>query len=218
MRSSLTSAASAAQNPTTTDATTITVSGTADAIVGESIKGAANISVQLFNGSTAGQIVVSDGSGNFAFDPVATNGSALDLTVEATGSGERTDFVIPAAPLVADQPGVPVLAIPPATFSELAMLAGTPQGSGQGAFGLQVSDCAGTPIAGATFSIQQGGSNVGGTPFDVSALSSAAAGLYFVFSIPPGTTTVIATVEGHAFRTRTLTSVADATTTTQIKP
>jgi hypothetical protein len=213
-------------DPTTTTAQAVTVSGSVESI---SLSGASApdaTQLQLFVGSNAEAVatVVAGGSGSngdFAFPAQPTNGSAVDLHVVATSvtQGEyRTDIIFPPAPLVADEAGVPVLAVTPGTFSELASLgAGTSQGSGQGALGLQVVDCAGNPIGGPTVTVTEGGS-AAGTVFDTGSLSSMAKGLIFVFSVPPGVATVTTTVEGHTFRTRMLTSVGDATTTTQIRP
>ena len=82
---------------------------------------------------------------------------------------------------------------------------------------MAVTDCATTPIGGASLSIQQGGTDVGSV-FDLSQLSAQAKGAYFVLNVPPGDTTVIATVGSQVYRTRTVKSFADATTTTQLLP
>jgi len=206
-------------NATTTLATTITVGGLAETLNVTSLAPAPDVTVELFKtgNDTALDTVISASDGSFSFAAQTTNGSALDLFIKGTKTGDRPNIVIPAAPLVADQPNVPVLALTTGTFSTLVGLAQSHQTAGNGAIGLAVTDCLGTSIAGATLSVKQGNTDVGDV-FDVGSLAAQAKGTYFVFDIPPGDTTIIATVGTQVFRTRVITSVADATTTTQLLP
>jgi hypothetical protein len=83
-----------------------------------------------------------------------------------------------------------------------------------------VTDCAQTPIPGATISVKQGGVDVPNTsPFDVGALGGAMfEGTYAVFNIPPGETEIGATVNGQTLAPRTITMFADQSSATQLRP
>ena len=190
-------------DPTTTSAGTVTVGGTAETVSISGAGGASGVSLTLIeDGSDDLQTVTSGSDGSFTFTPVETNGSAVALTLQSTGSGDREDFVFPAAPLVADQTNVPVLEITDADLGELSLLTGSAN-TADGVFVLELADCSGAPIGGATIALAQGGSDVGSV-VDIGQFEAALAGTYIGVSMSRRRpTTITATLEGHTFRTRT---------------
>jgi hypothetical protein len=166
-----------------------------------------------------------NGSGQWSIGPMATANSPLDafvhMTPPATGSGStvRPANVYPAFPFLASLANIPVPGLDP-SFLVVARALGAPQQqAGNGLFVVALTDCASKPISGATIHAQQGGVDQG-TVFEPQAMGSGAGG-YFVFNVPPGATTLTATVGTMTFRTspaQVVTSVADETTVTQIRP
>jgi hypothetical protein len=81
--------------------------------------------------------------------------------------------------------------------------------------GLEVIDCAGSAVTGATISVKQGSTAVG-TAVDASMFIP---GTTLYYNVPPSDGTEIsATYDGITFLSHTVKSVADATTTTVLAP
>ncbi len=188
----------------TTAADPITISGTSETISTSGISATAGVTISSFKTGTATALdtVTTDTNGNFTSGNLVTGGVPLDGYVEAVKTAtavdggmtvvDRTTFVYPDAPLVKNLASAPVLMINPTTFNTLSSFAGATQDDTMnGALVLLVTDCAGTPINGATVSIKQGTADVG-MSFDLGSLSSMAAGTFFVFNVPDGATDVSA--------------------------
>jgi hypothetical protein len=208
----------------TTAADPITISGTSQEISTSGLAGLAGVTVASFKTGTATALntVTSGAGGTFTSGNLVTGGTPLDGYVEATvpGAGSapsayRGTFIYPADPLVANLAGAPVIVIKQQTFTLLASTAAgfTQDDTTNGALLVLVTDCAGTPVNGATVTAKQGTTDVSGMSLDLGAFSAQAAGTFFVFNVPAGATDVGATYDGHTFRTHSVMSYkADATT------
>ena len=199
----------------TTAADPITISGTTEEITMSGLNPLAGVTVDTFKtgNATALNTVMSATGGAFMTGNLATGGVPLDGYVRAIVPGPgpsaslyRGTFIYPSAPLAATlATALPVILIKPATFNSLQMFAGfTQDDTANGALILLVTDCANTPIDGATITAKQGSTDVSGSVFDLGALSSMAAGTFFVFNVPDGATDVGATYMGHTLRTHSI--------------
>jgi hypothetical protein len=155
----------------------------------------------------------------FTTKALTTGGTPLDGYLKAAAQGFQTFNLFPPQPLTADFPNAPIIAFSNQIVSALAILTGVSQDPTKGLLVLIYTDCAGTPINGASPTLQQGGVDVvGATVFDASALSSMGAGTYFVLNVPAGDTEVGGTAQGSTLRAHTILSVAGETSTTQVTP
>lgn len=183
------------------------VTGSTQEISISGLSAAAGLSIQSFKSGNATPIdtTTSDSMGNFMTGALATGGVPLDGYVRASsattaGSTQyRTTYLYPASPLAADLEGAPVIVITPGTFSQIGQFlgGGMQDDTKNGALLVLVQDCSSTQMNGATLSVKQG-SNPVGTIVDLGAASgqAQAAGLFFVYNVPAGTTTVSATYNG----------------------
>lgn len=216
--------------PDTADAT-VTISGTARVVglmgMSPTITPLAGASIEACKAGAANCTstnrvigpVTSDSMGAFTLGPITTNGTPVAAFLRLTATGDRTIEVFPPYPAVTDMANVPAVTFDNGVLALLGLV-GITQSPTNGMLGLFVTDCANTPLTGVTISATQGGTAVGQI-FDASALSSMAAGGYFVFDVPPGDTTVTATFDGMEFRTspvQVIPSIAGVTTETQVRP
>lgn len=206
--------------PTTADPT-ITVSGAAYTLQGTSQSPADNVTVEahlVSNDSTLDTDGPTGAAGTWTLGPVTGN-TPVDAYIKATRSGnggERTTLVYTPQPLRTNQTDVPVLLIADAQLNALTQGFIT-QEADKGFFGVEVLDCAGMPIDGASLTVKQGNMDVG-TAFDVGSIVSQFAGTWFVFNVTPGDTVVNASYNGMAFRAHTIKSAANTATTTVVRP
>jgi hypothetical protein len=157
-------------------------------------------------------------SGSYSLS-VATAGTPLIGYVRVTDSAHITTYAYPPVPLAADAIEN-VLMITSGEFSFLAGAANITPVAGDGFIGLVVTDCAGTPIAGATVSSTPAGQvryNAGGVP-NPSATATASDGVAYIANVPAGNVTVRSTASGHALREHIVNARADVITLTQIQP
>jgi hypothetical protein len=160
-------------------------------------------------------------SGAFAMTAQDTGLVPYDGYLKATKADNRDSYVYPPSPFIADQADIPVLMLAGDIFGfAVQFLMGT-QDAGNGAIGTAIVDCSNTPIDGATLSVTQNGAAVGNT-HDAGLLAAQAAGVFLTFNVPPGETVITATYTvgstTHTWRPHTVTSFADATTTTIATP
>jgi hypothetical protein len=149
----------------------------------------------------------------------ATGGTPVDGHLQLRKSGYLATYAYPARPLVADD-SVGVLMITPTEFSFVAAAAGVAPVAGDGFIGVVLTNCAGTPLAGATVSSTPAGTvryNAGGVPSS-SATSTAADGVAYIANVAAGNVTVKATASGHTLRQHVVNARADAITVTEIQP
>ena len=214
--------------PTTATAT-VTLSGTAQGVtvsgMTPSIDPLAAATIDFCKGDCTNTNLLdaktSATDGTFTSAALSTGGTPLDGYVKTSKTGFRTTNVFPASPVIADVANIPALVFSTGAFSALVTFlgGGAQQDVAKGNLGVVVTDCALTPISGATITVKQGGIDVAGTTLiDLSALAAQAAGTVVVLNVPAGATEIGATYMGHTLRAHTVLSVAGQTTATQIKP
>lgn len=140
--------------------------------------------------------------------------TSQDVYVEASKTGHRTNYLFPPTAVFESQAGVPIPLISSTTFDLFVDQFNQTQSPNNGTIGLVVVDCSNTAIDGATVSVTQNGQAVGNA-FDASFLQP---GLFLYFDVPPGDTVIGATYMNMTLYSRTVRSVAGATTTTAIRP
>jgi hypothetical protein len=184
----------------------VTISGTTSEISQAGLTATDGVTVAFFKSgvATALATVTTAGGGLFASGNVATGGTPVDAYIRASLAQTRTTYLYPPNVVHKSIANVPVPLVTNATFGLLTMFAQVTQDdTNDGALIAILSDCAQTPINGATLSVKQGTTEVG-TQFDLGQLSSMAAGTFFVFNVPDGSTTLTATYGTMTFPVRTV--------------
>ncbi len=154
----------------------------------------------------------------FMTGALGTNDVPLDAYLNVSKAGFRTSNIFPSEPLRADLMNIPALVLTPNAFGGAAAIAGVTQNDvANGALALAVTDCANTPVQGATLIVTQNDQAVGEV-FDPSSFAAELAGTFIVFNVPEGATTVNAMVNGTMFRARVIQSFAGETSGTQVTP
>jgi len=165
----------------------------------------------------------------FTTDALATGGSPLDVYVKATKTGNRTTYIYPSAPVIANVMNVPGVMFTPGVIAALGIV-GITQTDGKSIMLVAVTDCANMPItdtANLNITIKQGGTAVAGTTvLDASMLDPMLAGTFAVFNVPAGpdtnnpsaVTEVGGTYKTHTLRAHDVRVFRDATTATQLRP
>jgi hypothetical protein len=139
--------------------------------------------------------------------------------VRVTDSAHISTYAYPAVPLAGDATEN-VLMVTSGEFTTLAGAAGITPVAGDGFIGLVVTNCAGTPVAGATVSSTPAGTvryNVGGFPSST-ATATDSTGFAYIANVVPGDVTVMASASGHTLRQHVVSAHANAITLTQIQP
>jgi hypothetical protein len=211
----------------TTAADPIKASGTTSEISQGGATAVAGVTVDTFKIGVANRLdrVVSDATGAFTTGNIATGGVPFSGFLLAAHDGDRSSAVFPPTPLAADAANVPVLLTPTGTFALIEQVAGVQQDdAANGALLVAITDCANTPVAGATLSVKQNNAEVG-TQFDLGQVAAQAKGVFFVFNVPAGNAEISATFETHTFPARTVVAIkntgnvtAGTTSTTQLRP
>ena len=149
-----------------------------------------------------------------------TGGTPVNGFLRVTKSGYLPTFAYPPRPLFANDT-TNVLAITSIEFGILGTAVGESQQTGNGFIGVVVKDCSGTTLANATVQTSPAGGavkyNFGGTPSST-AMATSADGVAYVFNVPAGNVTVMATANGHALRQHVVNARPDVITLTEIQP
>jgi len=165
----------------------------------------------------------------FTTDPLATGGSPLDLYAKVSKTGDRTTYIYPSAPVVANVMNVPGVMFTPGVIAALGVV-GITQADGKSIMLVAVTDCANMPItdtANLNITIKQGGTAVAGTTvLDASMLDPMLAGTFAIFNVPAGAdvqnpsavTEVGGTYKTNTLRAHDVRVFRDATTATQLRP
>lgn len=195
--------------PTTAPAT-IAISGTTQSLGQGGATPVPMVPVAVYKNTSTTPLgmTVSDTAGAFMITAIATGGMPIDgyLKVDnpVNSTTYRTSYVYPPEKVAMDLTGVPGTMISEQTFTTLTGFASVQQDDTMnGAMVIAVVDCMNTPISGASITVKQGTTDVG-TIFDLGALAPQAAGTFFVFNVPDGSTVVTATYNSMAFPARTL--------------
>lgn len=210
---------SCAGDPAGTPTATITVSGTTVTNSGTSLTPAPGVSVTLLTNGDDSVLdtQTSDDQGNFTFAAQDTGSNALDVYIKGASEGKLDAYLFPADPLVADISNVPVPNIDEATLNMIGQL-GDPYDPSKSVIVLQLQDCSAIGVAGATVTVEQGGTELDINAIDLGSLFAQAAGIYFIENVPEGTTTIKATIGGHDFKAHAVKTFGHSTTSTQTHP
>lgn len=171
--------------------------------------------------NTALATATSDAQGKYTLN-VATNGMPLDGFLKATKSGYIDIYMYPSAPFIENSMDASVNMLTPSNKDFLNNLASGGQTAGKGMIGLQIRDASGQPVAGATVSSMPASgayryTNSSGLPSS-SVMSTSADGVAFMFNVPSGPITVMASKSGMTFQAHVVLARADKFTTTSIEP
>lgn len=198
----------------------VTLGGMAQTLNGTTLVPASGVTVAALDADNASiTSAVTDGSGAYSLS-LATGGHPLDMYLRASLSGDRDTTLFPPTALYEDSNAGYILIVTQSDFDFAAQLSGVTQSSSKGVVGIDVIDCAGHALAGATVSTSPGGTVVyvsNGMP-DTSATSTDTSGVAIVFNVPAGEVTVSATVNGMTLRSHAVNAIAGVTTTTAIRP
>ena len=163
-------------------------------------------------------------AGTFTTPALDTGGTPLDGYLKVAKNGNQPTWVYPAYPLSTSLAGIPVLMMDSLVYQNINQAPGVSHTSGNAIVVAFVTDCANTPVAGATVTVTRNGTAVGDPVQDASSFGQQAAGGYLAFDIPPDATnsapaTVIsATYNGTTFLSRTVRAVGNTLSISQIKP
>lgn len=182
------------------------------------LAGAANC-----NGGNTDGNDTTDATGAFSIGPFATAMAPQDDFIEMTATGQRTTYVYPASPFVADQGNVPVLTFTNTgpTSGEAALSALLGCNTTGSIVGLAVTDCAGAPVTDtANLTVKINGTAVpAGDLIDLGEFQAEAAGTFLVCGVAANAaTTVGATYKTTNFITHSVKTVAGTTTATLLIP
>jgi hypothetical protein len=149
-----------------------------------------------------------------------TGGTPLDAYLHVSSTGNVDSYVYPPVPFAAASArDVPLITT--ALRTGVADEANVMLEADTGLVYLQVLDCNGDPIEGATVTTTPPGdvSYTAGSFVPVAdATSTGAAGTAYIFNLPPGNVEVDATVDGYSLREHTLQVRANVTTITSVVP
>jgi hypothetical protein len=149
-----------------------------------------------------------------------TGGTPLDAYLRVSSTGNVDSYVYPPLPFAADyQRDVPLITT--ALRTGLADEADVMLEADTGLLYLQVLDCNGDPIEGATVTtIPPGDVSYTADSFVPvpNATSTGASGTAYVFNLPPGNVEVDATMAGYSLREHTIQVRANVTTITSVVP
>ena len=166
-------------------------------------------------GGAAQGMDTSDAMGDWSF--MMPGVTPIDGYIAATKAGHRNFRLYPPSPVAADATMPPMLLLNEQTFGLLVQLSQKKQDPENGTVGLAVLDCANIPVSGAMISVKQGTTEYADADhvYDVGQFQP---GLYFIFNVPPGATTVTATYNGMTFRAHDIDVIKATTSTTGVKP
>lgn len=165
---------------------------------------------------------VTDAQGAWSIGPFNTGGAPQDDYLEMTATGQRTTYVYPAYPFVANQSMIPILTFDSSGETLLSNpLVGCDPA--QAIIGLALVDCANMPItdsANVTITVKQGGTAVTGTNvIDLGSFQAEAAGTFLVCGVPANAATeVSATYMSTQLLPHEVKTVAGETTATLLVP
>jgi len=193
----------------TTAADPITIAGTTDefSMNGGTALGGVAVATYKVGNATAVDTKTSDATlGTFTTGNITTGAVPLDGYIKASIAAYRTTYLYPPNKIVANLTGVPVPLISDANFTQLNQFINQ-NDTTNGLLFVTVTDCANTPINGATLTSKQGNADAGSV-LDLGALTqqAALAGLYFVSNVPDGDTTIDASYNNMTFPSRVVTA------------
>ena len=218
---------------------TVTLGGTVQEIfldiatLSPGIRASANASLTACVADCMGQdnlgaIGPTPANGTFITPALDTGGNPLDGYLKVTKTlaqgGNQPTWVYPAYPLTTNLANIPVLMMDSFVYNNINQAPGVSHTAGNAILVAFVTDCANTPVAGATVTVTRGGTAVGDPVQDASSFGQQAAGGYLAFDIVPDAsnaapaTVISATYNGTTFLSRTVRAVGNTLSISQIKP
>lgn len=213
----------------TTAPSTITVSGTVTqqngSPNGTPVSGASVQGFKISNNQSLGAPVTTKQDGSFK-KALSTGGKPLAAYLQSTATGLVDSYLFPAVPLAASVSGLSVFMVSSQT---LTLLYGAGLGFGnspdktKGTVVVEVVDCSGNPVSGATVIAKPAPAKIVYTSGNLvpsqNATSTGADGVAYLFNAPAGGVRVNARVPGIGpLRAHTVQSFAGAVTFTQVEP
>jgi hypothetical protein len=157
--------------------------------------------------------------GTWSLGPIDTNTNPVDGYMTLTKATYKNVNIFPPQPLIASQAMIPALTFKTTTFDLLVGFLQIDQLPANGTMAVFVTDCANTPVDGATVSVKQGGNDVQDTTdFDAGLFDPMGAGVHLIFNVPPGDTEVGATLGSQTFRAHVVKVVTGEMTETIVRP
>ena len=192
----------------------------ADALNPNAVSGAIVAAFRVSDTTTALATDTSDTPGFYSVN-ITTGGTPVNGFLKVTHSGQLDTYAYPARPL-RENLTTNVLMPTSAEIGFLGGLVGVTQSGTNGFIGVVVKDCLGNTVSGATVTTSPAGTvkyNAGTTPSG-SATSTASDGVAYVFNVPVGDVTVMATARGYTLRQHVVRARASsgAVTLTEIQP
>ncbi len=168
-------------------------------------------------------IVEGDFTGTFSLVDPTNSATPLDAYIKATVSGHVDTYIFPGTALSENIDNAPLLMLSNSVFGFLPTFSGVPAIAGTGTFTTAVVDCNNDPIAGAVLTISPDMGTVqygdaSGLPNTAGGTETLAAGVVYIFNVPPGEYTISVDVGGTAMRSNTVKSFANGVSTIQIVP
>ncbi|MDB4954991.1 MAG: hypothetical protein JWO36_2560 [Myxococcales bacterium] len=196
--------------PTTADAT-VTVSGTTETFNQSlMLQAVPSVAISTYKSGVVAPldtVTSSATDGTFTTGMLVTGGMPLDAYAKASKAGYRTTYLYPPSPLTKGLAMVPVPVLTTTSFALAVQLVSnsmdTQDDANNGAMLVTVTDCALTPMTGATLNVKQSNASVGHI-YDLGALSAAAAGVYLVTNVPDGPTSISAVYNAMNFPAHTV--------------
>lgn len=169
--------------------------------------------------------VITEGDFTGSFTVIDPNSSTTPLNayVKATVSGYQDTYIFPGAPISENIPNAPLIMLSDSIFGLIGLLTGITTVQGTGTLTAAILDCNNDPISGAVVTITP---NVGtikyadatGVPGSDDFPSTQAAGVVYIFNVPPGEYTISSSAGGTALRDNDVKSFADSISTIQVIP
>jgi len=142
---------------------------------------------------------------------LATGGQAIERYTRITRDGQVTSYEYPPFALFRDFQGIYLWTMPPAGRDSMAAMAQVTLDPTKGIVGIEIADCIGLSIAGATVTSPSGTvvyNDDRGFP-DPSLTATSVSGQVMIWNVDPGPIDVDITY-GGTFRQRTIKSFADS--------
>lgn len=197
--------------PATTATDPVTITGTTNEFGASGLTPKSGVAVSIFKTGNATALATSTSAattGAFDSGNLVTGATPLDAYVRASFTAFRTTYLYPPNAVHVSIANVPVPLVSNQTFAILTSpgAANVQQNdTNNGVIIAILSDCAQSPISGATLSVKQGSAEVG-TQYGLVQISPMAAGTIAVFNVPDGATTLTAKYGSMTFPVRTVVS------------
>jgi hypothetical protein len=179
--------------------------------------------VAIFSADAGGAAIATattDANGAFSLS-ISSGGAPFDGYLEVTAPTYTPTYWYPAVPFAANTSTLPVQLLTPATIGTIRTISGAAQPPDSGMAGIEVVDCAGVPLSGASVTTNPA---AGSTVYVIanypssSATSTDSSGAAFLFDLTPGNLTIGATLGSTQLRSHDVNARPDVVTETSVRP